>query len=148
MQLTQFTDLGLRAVMRLAVAEAGYAPSTKAVAEQLNVSYTHMAKVIARLSELGVVATRRGRGGGLSITELGRTASVGWIARRLEGDHEVVACEGPRPCPLRNGCGLRHALRQAQDSFYASLDRVTIEDLMQSAPQTVLLALTRRAGNE
>ena len=68
MQLTQFTDLGLRIVMRLATETPGQdaaAPSTRSIAEQLAVSYTHATKVVARLSDLGVVTTRRGRGGGL-----------------------------------------------------------------------------------
>ena len=57
MQLTQFTDLGLRAVMRLAVAD-GERPSSRAIAEQLAVSYTHMTKVVTRLAELAAPPTR------------------------------------------------------------------------------------------
>src|SRR6476661_5403628 len=70
MQLTQFTDLGLRVVMRLAVAGEGERPGSRAIAEELSVSYTHAAKVITRLGELGIVDARRGRAGGLAITEL------------------------------------------------------------------------------
>ena len=100
MQLTRFTDLGLRVVMLLATIGDDEAPSTRQLADQLNVSYTHATKVTARLAELAVVSTRRGRGGGLAITELGRTATVGWLARRLEGPGEVIQCEGDAPCPL------------------------------------------------
>ncbi|MBM4637337.1 transcriptional regulator [Rhodococcus hoagii] len=139
MQLTQFTDLGLRIVMRLATDPAGSGgPSTRAVAEQLAVSYTHATKVVARLSELGVVTTRRGRGGGLAITDLGRTASVGWLTRQLEGDGEVVTCEGDKPCPLSRGCRLRSSLRVAQDAFYTALDAMTVRDLAAPTPTTVL----------
>ena len=46
MQLTQFTDLGLRVVMRLAVLDADASPSTRDVAQQLNVSYSHATKVV------------------------------------------------------------------------------------------------------
>ncbi|MFZ2528841.1 MAG: Rrf2 family transcriptional regulator [Rhodococcus sp. (in: high G+C Gram-positive bacteria)] len=145
MQLTQFTDLGLRVVMHLAATAADTLPSTKLVAEQLNLSYAHTTKVVARLSELGVVTTRRGRGGGLTITELGRTASIGWLARQLEGDDEVVDCEGGKPCPLRSGCSLRKALRDAQEAFYTTLDSVTITDLATAQRQPVLLKLTRPA---
>src|SRR6187397_2057248 len=107
MQLTQFTDLGLRAVMRLAVTPPNERPSSRMIADQLSVSYTHMTKVITRLGELGIVDARRGRNGGLAITELGRTATVGWLVRRLEGLDEVVECDGANPCPLRHGCSLR-----------------------------------------
>lgn len=86
--------------------------------------------MVTRLGELGIVTTRRGRGGGLSITELGRTATIGWLARRLEDPGEVVDCEGDKPCPLRGGCLLRSALREAQEAFFVSLDAVTIEDVI------------------
>lgn len=145
MQLTRFTDLGLRVVMRLAVAESDELPGTRLIAEQMGISYTHTAKVVARLSELGVVTTRRGRGGGLAITDLGRAASVGWLARRLEGNEEVVTCEGDQPCPLRNGCRLRGALRRAQESFYEALDSLTIAELTAQPTKTVLLTLSARS---
>lgn len=141
MQLTQFTDLGLRVVMYLAAAPADSTPRTKIVAEQLHISYAHTTKVVARLSELGVVTTRRGRGGGLAITELGRVATIGWLTRQLEGDGETVECEGTKPCPLRNGCRLRKALREAQEAFYRSLDGVTVDDLARSKIEPVLLTL-------
>lgn len=145
MHLTQFTDLGLRVVMRLAVLDADASPSTRVIAQQLNVSYSHATKVVTRLGELGIVTTRRGRGGGLSITELGRTATIGWLARRLEGPGEVVDCEGDKPCPLRGGCLLRSALRDAQEAFFVSLDAVTIEDVIRQPSKTVLLRLTTRS---
>lgn len=144
MQLTQFTDLGLRVVMRLAVVDAEASPSTREIAQQLNVSYSHTTKVVTRLGDLGIVTTKRGRGGGLSITELGRTATIGWLARRLEGTGEVVECEGDKPCPLRGGCLLRSALRDAQESFFSSLDGVTIEDVTRQPSKSVLLRLTTR----
>jgi Rrf2 family transcriptional regulator, nitric oxide-sensitive transcriptional repressor len=148
MQLTQFTDLGLRVVMYLAAARADSMPSTKIVAEQLNLSYAHTTKVVSRLSELGVVTTRRGRGGGLTITELGRSTPIGRLVRRLEGEDEVVECEGSKPCPLRNACSLRSALRDAQEAFYRSLDAVTVADLAQprtARNEPVLLTLTQPA---
>ncbi|WP_067897017.1 RrF2 family transcriptional regulator [Nocardia vaccinii] len=147
MQLTQFTDLGLRIVMWLAVAPEGERPGSRTMAQELAVSYAHAAKVISRLSELGVVDARRGRGGGLAITELGRTASVGWLVRRLEGEAEVVGCEGDPPCPLRSGCLLRTALRRAQEAFFDALDSLTIADLVESPTRTVLLTLPGGIGD-
>lgn len=146
MQLTQFTDLGLRVVMHLAATHSTGLPNTRTVAEQLNLSYAHTTKVVTRLNELGVVTTRRGRGGGLTITELGRTATIGWLTRQLEGDDEVVDCDGPKPCPLRRNCSLRSALRTAQEAFYAALDHVTVADLSTPGSAGVLLTLTPPAA--
>ncbi|MFF3326002.1 nitric oxide-sensing transcriptional repressor NsrR [Streptomyces sp. NPDC002889] len=144
MRLTKFTDLALRAVMRLAVAEQGESLTTREVAEVMHVPYAHMAKTVARLQHLGVVEARRGRGGGLGLTGLGRGASVGWIVRELEGEGEVAACEGDVPCPLRGACRLRRALRDAQEAFYATLDPLTVTDLVASPTGPVLVGLAGR----
>lgn len=146
-KLTKFTDLSLRAVMRLAVVEDEPALTTREVATAMDVPYTHTAKAISRLQHLGVVEARRGRGGGLGLTSFGRHASVGWLVRALEGEDEVVVCEGETPCPLRASCLLRSALRRAQEAFYGELDRLTVADLVASPAGPVLLGLTgRRAG--
>ncbi|WP_344239800.1 Rrf2 family transcriptional regulator [Actinocorallia libanotica] len=144
MRLTKFTDLALRAVMRLAVATDGEPMTTRQVAEAVDVPYAHMAKAVSRLQHLGVLEARRGRGGGLGLTVLGRRASVGWLVRELEGEEEVVACEGDTPCPLRGDCRLRRALREAQNAFYASLDRLTVADLVASTRRPVPVGLSIR----
>ncbi|MFI0508928.1 Rrf2 family nitric oxide-sensitive transcriptional repressor [Streptomyces canus] len=147
MRLTKFTDLSLRAVMRLAVSRQDEPLTTREVAEAMDVPTAHMAKAISRLQHLGVLETRRGRGGGLGLTELGRHASVGWLVRELEGEDEVVACEGDPPCPLRAACRLRRALRDAQEAFYATLDPLTVTDLVQSPTGPVLVGLGVRRSD-
>ncbi|GAA0820754.1 nitric oxide-sensing transcriptional repressor NsrR [Streptosporangium amethystogenes subsp. fukuiense] len=141
-RLTKFTDLALRVTMRLAVAEPGTVLTTRQVADAMAIPYTHTAKAIARLQHLGVVDARRGRGGGLEMTGFGRKASLGWLVRELEGEEEVVACEGDTPCPLRAACRLRGALREAQRAFYAALDPLTVDDLVRSPTGPVLVALS------
>ncbi|TXS32461.1 Rrf2 family transcriptional regulator [Streptomyces sp. ms191] len=144
MRLTKFTDLALRAVMRLAVSEQDDPAATREVAEEMAVPYAHMAKVVTRLQHLGVVEARRGRGGGLTLTGTGRHASVGWLVRTLEGEEEVVACEGDPPCPLRTACRLRGVLREAQEAFYRTLDPLTVADLVESPTGPVLVSLSGR----
>jgi Rrf2 family transcriptional regulator, nitric oxide-sensitive transcriptional repressor len=144
MRLTKFTDLALRAVMCLAVSDGGAPLTTREVADAMEVPYTHMAKVIARLQHLGVVEARRGRGGGLALTEAGRRTPVGRLVRDLEGEEEVVTCEGDTPCPLRRACRLRSALRGAQEAFYAALDPLTVGDLAASPTGPVLIGLIGR----
>lgn len=143
MRLTKSTDIALRIVMRLAVAGAAN-PTTREVAEVMGVQYTHAAKVVSQLQHLGVVETRRGRGGGLTLTEQGRAGSIGHLLRQLEGVGDVVDCEGEIACPLSSACRLRRALRQAQEAFYASLDPLRVEDLVADPTGPVLLALGQK----
>ncbi|GGZ10542.1 RrF2 family transcriptional regulator [Streptomyces poonensis] len=145
MRLLRSTDLALRVLMRLAVADGGSTPTTREVAADMHVPYTHTAKVVAELQHMGLVAARRGRGGGLALTEEGRAASVGRIVRAFEGEGDVVDCEGTGPtgCPLSSGCRLRGALRRAQEAFFASLDPLTVADMVAGPTGSLLLDISR-----
>lgn len=142
MQLTRFTDLGLRAVMLLAAGEAdGRRVTTRSIAAGANASENHIAKAVARLADLGMVESRRGRVGGLTLTDEGRRASIGWLVRRLEGDREVIECGGAKPCPLVSACRLRRVLADAKEAFYRELDRYTVDDLARGASFPTLALL-------
>jgi Rrf2 family nitric oxide-sensitive transcriptional repressor len=91
------------------------------------------------------VDARRGRGGGLSLSERGLTASVGRVVRAFEGDGEIVECEGETPCPLHSDCRLRGALRRAQEAFFASLDPITVADMVSTPTGLLLLGISRAA---
>lgn len=61
MQLTRFTDLGLRTMMLLAAGEAdGHRVTTRTIAAGANASEHHIAKAVARLADLGMLHARRG----------------------------------------------------------------------------------------
>ncbi|MER7743248.1 Rrf2 family transcriptional regulator [Streptomyces sp. NPDC096538] len=145
MRLLRSTDLALRVLMRLAVA-GDTNPTTRDVAAAMDVPYTHAAKVVAELQHMGLLTARRGRGGGLTLTEKGRGASVGALVRAFEGEGDVVDCDGAAstaPCPLRSDCRLRGALRRAQEAFYASLDPLTVADLTADPTGPLLLGVPR-----
>lgn len=131
MQLSRFTDLGLRALMRLAVSDdAQERVTVKLIARQVNASENYVAKAVSRLVELGYVHSQRGRTGGIFLTDRGRSETVGTIVRELEGDSEVIECLGDNPCPLASACRLRGILAQAQEAFYRQLDGYTLTDLV------------------
>jgi Rrf2 family nitric oxide-sensitive transcriptional repressor len=145
MQLTRFTDLGLRAMMLLAAGGSGERrATTRSIAVAAGASENHIAKAVSRLVELEMVHARRGRVGGLQLTDAGREACVGWLVRRLEGDREVIDCIGEHPCPLIPACRLRRALADAKEAFYSELDRHTIDDLAKDAGLSGLLQISRK----
>lgn len=137
MQLTRFTDLGLRVLMMLASAEAGARMTTGELAQALDASETHLAKIVSRLVTLDVVESRRGRSGGLSLTAAGRTRTVGSVVRELEGAG-VVDCS---TCPLRGSCRLKNLLDRAEQAFLAVLDEATLGELVDSPTGPFLLTL-------
>lgn len=141
MQLSKFTDLGLRTLMRIGTAPEGTRVTMAWVAAQMWASPAHLAKVVTRLNALGVVRAQRGRGGGLTITDEGWTRTVGSLVRDLEGVGDIVDCTR---CPLDGSCRLRHLLAEAEDAFLSVLDRATLSDLIADPTSGVLLTLGMR----
>ena len=65
MQLTSFTDYGLRALIYMASLPEGRMTSISEVTEVYGVSRNHMVKIINQLSRAGYVMAVRGKNGGL-----------------------------------------------------------------------------------
>ncbi|HHX84416.1 MAG TPA: Rrf2 family transcriptional regulator [Actinomycetales bacterium] len=142
MNISRHSDLALRTLMLLAVGEdRGDRMTAAIIATSVNASASHVAKIVSRLVELDLIASRRGRGGGLAITDAGRAASVGALLRELEGPGEVIECEGDQPCPLARNCRLRHAFVEAREAFFATLDPLTVADVVRSPTRQVILSL-------
>lgn len=143
--ISRHSDLALRTLMLLAVGDRdGDRMTAGAIASSVNASPSHIAKIVSRLVSLEVIASRRGRGGGLQITDSGRATSVGELLRTLEGPGETVECEGEQPCPLSGNCRLRHGFAQAREAFFATLEPLTVEDIVHSPTRQVLLTLEPR----
>ncbi|MFD5868492.1 Rrf2 family transcriptional regulator [Corynebacterium sp. NPDC060344] len=146
MQLTVFSDLSLRIIMRMAAGEPGQKFTAGAVADELNASRAHVAKVVTKLVEMGLITAVKGRYGGIYLEEGALDRSVGLILRELERG-EVVDCVGTN-CPLLPGCRLRGALAGAQEAFFAHLDPVTIGDLVPERGSRTPLQLIGAGGPE
>ncbi|MEU8606511.1 Rrf2 family transcriptional regulator [Actinoplanes sp. NPDC048791] len=141
MRLNRSTDISLRILMLSAVRDDRL--TIDELADSLVVPRHHLAKVVQRLQHLGLLETVRGRSGGVRLAGTAHTASIGGLVRTLEGETEVVDCQGEPGCPLSRGCLLRAALRRAQEAFYAALDPITVGDLSAPPARQVLLSLGR-----
>lgn len=141
MRLTMRTDLALRVLMYCA-ANSGRIVRKHEVAERCNASENHLAQVIHQLGALGYLHTLRGRGGGMRLARAPATIVVGAVFRDFEAALPLAECFD-RPgdsCPLKPVCTLRIWLSRAADAFYATLDQVTLADLVR-APGDMLAAM-------
>jgi Rrf2 family transcriptional regulator, nitric oxide-sensitive transcriptional repressor len=129
MRLTSFTDLGLRALMRLA-AEPQRAFTTEELAAELVISRNHLVKIVRDLSAAGFVRTRRGKGGGFQLAQPAQNITVGQIVRRLEARQAIVECfrADGGACVMSPACKLRGHLAKAEEAFMRALDTVALSD--------------------
>jgi len=102
------------------------------VAHAFGLSRHHVVKVVNELQHLGYLETTRGRAGGFRLARAPEAIPVGEVVRRTEGSLAVVECFAPATstCPLTRACGLKGALGEAFDAFFAVLDRYTLADLV------------------
>ncbi len=128
MQLSKFTDYGLRVLMHL-VAVSPDKVSVHKIAESFGISEHHVAKVASQLVKGGFVVSGRGRAGGLRLAQDPKDISIGAVVRYLSGDIPVAECFNTAGCDCRvfTQCGLRGPLYEAQQAFYAVLDKYTLE---------------------
>ncbi|MEZ2122744.1 MULTISPECIES: Rrf2 family transcriptional regulator [unclassified Corynebacterium] len=136
MQLTRFSDLALRTLMRLGEGSAIDGPrmTVAELASAVEAPEGHVAKVVSRLARIGVVRSLRGRTGGVVLEDSAAARSVGSLLRELEPQTPVIDCIRPSPCPYLEGdCLLRHRLADATESFYRSLDDLRVADLIADA---------------
>ncbi len=135
MQLTHFTDLGLRILMYLTHRDRDEAIKIIEIAKQFDVPRNHLIKVANKLSHLGWVEAVRGRNGGLRLSVSPTKLRIGTVLRELEGCLQLIDCESS-VCALRSGCRLKHALDLGLKAFYREMDRHTLADVV-AAPTAV-----------
>lgn len=143
MRMTTRTDLAIRALMVCAV-NRGRSVRKQDIAAACNASAHHVAQVVHMLGRLGLLATRRGRTGGLALGRPAEAIRLGEVFRAFESDIPFAECLGPGTpaCPLAGSCRMRDALAAALDAFHAALDRLTLADLVDcNAPLERLLSL-------
>lgn len=131
MQLTLYSDYSLRVLIFLATVDKETSTISE-IAERYGISRNHLVKVAHNLGKLGYVKTTRGRTGGISLAKDKSKVRLGSVVRDVEPNFSLVECFTPEKstCPIQGVCGLRSALREAQDAFFAVLDSYTLSDLV------------------
>jgi len=139
MQLDKFTDYALRVLMTLAIRAPARVPTSE-IAALFGLSENHLSKVATRLAREGFVNSERGRSGGLTLARPAKDILVGDVVRAMKRNDTVAECFGTdKSCLILPACGLREPLAQAQEAFFATLDRYTLADVTRS--RTALAAL-------
>jgi len=129
MRHTSHADFALRVLLYLRVAP-GRQGSVAEIAEAHAVSRHHLVKVVQHLAGADIVATLRGRGGGVRLVRDPSSISVGEVMRAMEKDFAVVECLGPaRFCRVAGVCGARTVFSRALDAYFEVLDGSSLEDI-------------------
>ena len=132
MQLTAFTDYGLRSLMYLGI-EPEKLCSVKEISEHYAISRNHLVKVVHRLAQLGYIASSKGKGGGIKLAIDATQLKLGDLVKQLEPNMYLVECfnKETNRCKITRTCQLKHYLYEANDAFIKTLNKYTLADAIQ-----------------
>lgn len=142
MQLTQFTDLGLRVLLYLSHQQREQAVTISEIADVFEISRNHLVKVVHFMAQQGWLITTRGKGGGLALAHPLNWYRLGSIIKSLEELHELIDCNA-YPCGLRGRCQLKGILDEALAAMFKVLDRYTLADAVAEPSQQVIVMLNQ-----
>ena len=128
MQLTSFTDYGLRALIYMASLPNNQMTNISQVTDVYGVSRNHMVKIINQLSRAGLVTAVRGKNGGIKLGKPAETIRIGDVVRELE-PLTLVNCAGDF-CHITPACRLKQVLHTAVEHFLDELNEYTLADMV------------------
>lgn len=130
MQLTQFTDYSLRALIYIALRKDSC--TIKDITEAYSISINHMVKIIHNLAKFGLIKTIRGKNGGILLAASPETINLGELIIKLEPNFDLVPCFNKEKtnCCIAPICKLKSVLHEAQRVFINVLKRYTLADLL------------------
>jgi Rrf2 family transcriptional regulator, nitric oxide-sensitive transcriptional repressor len=140
MHLTYFSDYALRTVLYLGC-HPGRLVSVDEVSRAYGISRHHLVKVVQTLTEIGVVESQRGRGGGMQLAKEPSEINIGWLIRRTEPHFNLVECFDPaaNQCPIAPACGLKGALDRARSAFLGVLSEYSLDQFLERRPELASL---------
>lgn len=143
MQLTRYTDYGLRLLLYLALQPEKQLSSIETICTAYGLSRNHLHKIAHQLGQAGVLETVRGKGGGIRLAQKPEQLNLGRLVRFLEGDLDtVINCYSPA-CQILPACQLKGVMAQATRAFLQVLDQYTLADTLDNAQELRALLSAR-----
>lgn len=128
MRLTRYTDYSMRVLLYLG-GRPDQLCSIGEIAQAFDISHNHLMKVVHELGRTGLVASVRGRFGGIRLARPAADINIGDVVRQTEPDFNLVDC---RNCRIQPVCVLSCVLQEAIAAFLAVLGRYSLADLVRN----------------
>ncbi len=140
MQLNRYTDYGLRLLTYLAVLPHGKRASIDEISQTYGLSRNHINKIVHQLGKDGVIATKRGKGGGFCLARPADQINLADMVILLEKSMKIIDCQ-TQACNISPVCKLSAVISEAGNAFIDSLKQYTLADLVQDNQDTLVQIL-------
>ncbi len=139
--LTKKGKYGLKALVDLARLGPGETAFINDVAVRNNIPKKFLDAILLELRNSGVLRSKKGPGGGYSLSRPAAEIRIGHVIRTLDGPLAPIRCasrtayEACDDCADPTGCQVRRSMTAVRDAVATILDNMTLEQFVASGTQ-------------
>ena len=133
--LSKKTQYSLRALYALTRAHGGKPLLIADMARQEAIPKKFLEQILLKLKAQGLVASKKGKGGGYAMARAPQSVTVGDVIRMIEGPLAPLPCASETAyrkcdeCVDDRYCGTRLVMREVRDAVAGILDRTSLADV-------------------
>ena len=143
LKLTKKADYGLIALRHLAVNSSDVSSSAKAIADCYGIPLPLLAKILQKLTKLGMLQSLPGTNGGYRLAREASRITALEVIRAIDGPIILTSCFTEHgECSHSEKCTVRTPLRKVHEGILNLLETITISDMSKDEPADTLLRIT------
>jgi Rrf2 family protein len=123
-------DYAIRAMLDVASQSEGSRTVTEQIALRQEIPGAFLSKVVAQLTQSGLLRTQRGASGGVFLGRAAEEISLLQVVEAVQGPVVLNLCTGPYDgCTRADTCPAHPVFRQAQQGLAGALDKATLAEI-------------------
>jgi Rrf2 family protein len=131
--LTKETDYAIRALLSLAK-EYISLKNAKVIAEEENIPYRFLRRILQKLKEEKYIGTKKGLNGGIRLIRDPAEINIKDLIESFQGKIELSSCMFRKKlCDNRKTCVLRKKIKSIEEDVVNKFENITIYDLLKEA---------------
>lgn len=145
--LTKKGKYGLKALVDLAQLEPGETAFITEIATRNNIPKKFLDAILLELRNAGILRSKKGPGGGYSLSRPASDIRIGQVIRTLDGPLAPIRCasrtafEACDDCSDPVNCHVRKSMSDVRDAVASILDNMTLAQFAANDNATEIVAL-------
>ncbi len=144
MKLSKQSEYGLRALIELTAQYNRRPVQRQDIARRQHIPIQYLEQILLRLRNAGLLASRRGVGGGYTLLKPPARITLGQVIRILDGPLAPIRCVSKtayqkcHDCPYARKpyCPLQDAMGEVRTAIAGVLDHYTLTDFTRASKKT------------